>query len=163
MEITKTFVNSLPNVLRAKLRGFLRRSIFRYAFASALIAYALHIPNIKSIASVEFLKIWFIYFFGICSFALTLILISAIVQSRRLTPRQVTFKEGAIIVSQGDKTETKTWDWIITAEELFGTIAFMVQKRPRVELFIRKKQLDDYEYKILRAWLAEHGKLPAEK
>jgi hypothetical protein len=162
VEITKTFVNALPYVFRAKIRAFFRRSVFRYAFATALIAYALNFPSIKSIVSIEFVKIWAIYFLGICAIALILLLISAVVQSRRLVPRQVTFKEEAIIVSHGGETETKTWDWIIAAEESADFFAFMVQRHPRLELFISKKQLDSDEYQFLRAWLVEHGKLPTE-
>ena len=162
MEITKTFVNALPYVLRAKIRAFFRRSVFRYAIATALIAYAINFSSIKSIAGIEFLKIWMIYLLGICAVALILILISAVVQSRRLVPRQVTFKEEAIIVTHRGETETKTWDWIIAAEETVDFFAFIVQKIPRLELFLRKKQLDDDEYQSLRAWLVEHGKLPTE-
>jgi hypothetical protein len=159
MEITKTFANALPFVIRAKLRGFLRRSIFRYAIAAAILAYALNISSIKSIASIEFLKIWGIYLLGICAFVLILLLVSAVIQSRQLVPQQVTFIEDAIIVSQGGQTETKEWDWIIAAQETVDSLVFLIQKRPRLELFIGKKQLNDDEYQVLLTWLVEHGKL----
>jgi hypothetical protein len=74
----------------------------------------------------------------------------------------VTFKEEAIIIIHRGEIETGTWDWIIAAEESADFFAFMVQRFPRLELFLRKKQLDEGEYQALRAWLVEHGKLPAE-
>jgi len=160
VEITKAFVNSLRYVLRAKMRQFLRRSVFAYALAAALIAYGLNSPSIKSIASFEFLKIWITYSLGICAVALMLILISALVQSRRIVPHHVTFKEEAIIVTYRGETQTRTWDWIIAAEETSDFFAFVIRKRPRLELFLGKKCLDSDEHQSLRTWLVQHGKLP---
>jgi hypothetical protein len=160
VEITRTFVNALPYVIRAKIRGFARRSVFAYAIASALIAYAIHTPSLKSIATVEYFRTWVIYFLLICTVALTMNLISAVIQSRRLIPRQVTFKQEAITITHRGNTECKTWDWIIAAEELGDSFPFVVQRFPRLELFLSKKRLSEDEYRSLRAWLVEHGKLP---
>lgn len=159
MVITKIFVNTLHYVLRAKMRVFVRRSVFRYAIASAVIAYTVHFLSIRSIVIIEFAKIWVVYFIGISAVALVLILISAITQSRRLIPRQVTFKEEGIIVSQGGATEIRTWDWIISAEENSDFFAFLLQKRPRLEIFLSKDNLEDHESQFLRDWLIKHEKL----
>jgi hypothetical protein len=163
VEIHTTLVNAFPFVLRAKMRGFFRRSVYRYALATAMLAYALHFPNIKSIATVEFAAIWAAYFGGICGVVLVLILISAAIQSRHLDLRSVTFKEDAIIVSQGGATETKSWDWIIRAEDLADCFALLVQRRPRLEAFISKKHLSDEETRMLKEWLVEHTKLPSKR
>jgi hypothetical protein len=159
VDVTKSFVNAFPYVLRAKLRGFFRRSLYRYAIAAALLAYALNIANIKAAAIIDFVRIWAIYFLGICAVALVLIVFSTRIQSRRLVPQEVTFREDAIIVTHRGQTETRTWDWIIHAEESRESFAFLVQERPRLELFLGKRHLTEDEYRSLRTWLVEHGKL----
>ena len=159
MKITKTFVNAFPYVFRAKMRAFFSRSIFRYALGSLLIALAFHFTSLISILSFEFLKIWGLYLFGICIFVIMLLLISTYFQSRRHNPQEVTFTEESIVTKQNEQTVTKSWDWIIAAQETAEFFAFLVQKRPRLELFIDKDQLNDDEYQELRGWLVKNGKL----
>jgi hypothetical protein len=159
MEITKTFVNSFGSVLLAKIRNFMRRSIFLYALATALITFGLHFSSIDSISSIEFIRIWGTYFLGIVFITLIFILISAIIQSRRIFPRKLTFREEELILSQGGTTEIKSWDWIISAEEKPRFFAFLVQKRPRLEMFLSKDKLEYQEGQLLREWLIKHEKL----
>ena len=159
MEITKTFTNALPFVIRAKMRGFFRRSVYRYIFAAWLVTYAFSFQSLKSVVSIEFLKVWSFYSVVICGLAIIIILISAAIQSRRLDPRQITFREDAITITDASAVKTNTWGWVIHAEELDDCFALLIQKSPRHELFISKKSLGEGEYKQLRAWLAKHDKL----
>jgi hypothetical protein len=162
MEITKTFVNAFGPVLLAKIRNFLRRSIFIYALGTALITFGLHFSIIRPTINFEFVKIWGTYFLGIVGLALTLIFISAIIQSRRIIPKQVTFREEELLLSQGESREIKSWDWIISAEEKKKFFAFLIQKRPRLEIFLMKEKLEDHEEQLIRKLLIHHGKLSSD-
>ena len=65
MEITKTFANTFHDMMHAKLRWFVRRSLFRYAIAVSLITYGLHAHD----ASLEFgdkLLRGGLYFVAVC-------------------------------------------------------------------------------------------------
>lgn len=162
MEITKTFANTFSDMMRAKIRLFLRRSVFRYAIAVALITYGLHGRD----ASIEPLSVVFkglTYFMALCAGVLMLQVVAATVQSRRIAPRTVTFTESEVIVNHNGETVTRNWDWIIAAEDSQTVIALLVQKMPRLELYLPKTKLDQNEYNILRSWLVAHGKLSPNK
>ena len=158
MEITKTFGNTLRDMMRAKLRVFVRRSVYRYAISIALITMAMHGAD-QTLTTWDKLSRGLIYFAALCFAIVLLYLISALLQSRRFTPRTVTFTESTLIVDQNGESACHDWGWIISADESSTTISMLIQKLPRLELYLSKHKLDDTEYETLRAWLVSHGKL----
>lgn len=157
MEITKTFANAFPYMMRAKLRWFFRRSLFRYAIATALITYGLHGIN-ASLKPSEIAMRGLLYFVILCFAVLALHVVTAWIQSRRITPRTVVFTEDTVVVDFKGESVDRGWDWIIAAEESPTVISLLVQKLPRLELYLHKASLDDDEYRTLREWLVLHGK-----
>ncbi len=161
MEITKTFVNKFRFVMRAKVRWFLRRSIFRYATAVALMTYGIH-GHKTSIEPMDMAWKGLRYFAALCAAVLTLHIIAAAVQSRRVDQRTVTFTEDDVIVDHNGEIVRQDWDWILSAEDSPRMISFLVQESPRLELYLPKTELEDDEYDALRGWLVSHGKLDAK-
>jgi hypothetical protein len=158
MEITKTFSNTFGDMMRAKIRWFLRRSVLRYAVAVALITYGLHGRDTSLGPFVLVFKAS-TYFIALCAGVLVLHVVAAAIQSRRFVPRTVTFTENEVIVKHRGEIVTRNWDWIIAAEDSQRVIALLVHKMPRLELYLPKAKLDQNEYKVLRGWLVAHGKL----
>ena len=162
MEITKTFGNTFSDMMRAKVRWFLRRSVLRYAIAVALITYGLHGRDTSMEPLAVVLK-GLAYFIALLAVVLVLHVVAAAIQSRRMTPRIVTFSEDAVVVNHKGESITRDWDWIIAAEESPTVIALLVQKMPRLELYLPKTKLNENEYHVLRGWLVSHGKLALNK
>ncbi len=161
MEITKTFANTFSDMMRAKLRRFLRRSVFRYAIAVVLITYGLHGRD-TALEPISVAWKGLTYFIALCAGVLMLHVVAATIQSRRIAPRTVTFKDNELIIKHKGETVTRDWDWIIAAEDSPKVIALLVRKLPRLELYLPKTKLDRNEYNILRNWLVSHGKLGPE-
>ena len=158
MEITKTFSNTFSDMMRAKFRWFLRRSVFRYAIAVGLITYGLH-GRTTALEPLTVAGKGLTYFIALCAGVLMLQVVAAAVQSRRIAPRIVTFTENELIVNYKGESITRDWDWIIAAEDSPKVIALLVRKMPRLELYLPKTKLNGNEYNILCGWLVLHGKL----
>jgi hypothetical protein len=84
----------------------------------------------------------------------------ALTQSRKISPRTITFTEQSLVVNHKGEMATRGWDWIISAAESPTIISLLVQKIPRLELYLPKAKLTENEYTVLRGWLSSHGKLP---
>jgi hypothetical protein len=158
MEIRKTFANSFHDMMRAKWRWFLRRSILRYAIAIALITYGLHGTD-ANLTSAEVVTRGVLYFVILCVAVMMIHVVAAWIQSRRVTPRTVTFTEQDVVVEYKGKSVSRGWDWIVSAHESPALISLLVQKSPRLELYLRRTELDEHEYSTIRSWLTSHGKL----
>jgi len=100
-----------------------------------------------------------IYFGVLCVGVLVLHVVAATVQSRRISPRAVTFTKYDLIVNHKGETVSRGWDWIIAAENTSTVITLFVQKMPQLELHLPKTRLDESEYRILHGWLILHGKI----
>lgn len=159
MEITKTFANTFGDMMRAKLRWFVRRSLYRYAIAVVLITYGLHGSN-PNLTTTDKLARGLAYFVAICLAVLLLHVVMALSQSRKITPRTITFTEQSLVVNHKGETATRGWNWISSAGESPTLISLLVQKMPRLELYLPKAKLTENEYTVLRGWLSSHGKLP---
>ena len=159
MEITKTFANTFSDMMRAKIRWFFRRSLYRYAIAVALITYGLHGSN-PYLTTTDKLALGLGYFVALSLAVLLLHVVIALTQSRKLTLRTITFTDKSLIVKHKGEMATCGWDWIISAGESPTLISLLVQKRPRLELYLPKTKLTGSEYTVLRRWLSTHGKLP---
>lgn len=158
MDIEVTFGNTFRDMLRAKWRWFLRRSLLRYTLATALITYGLHGIDPKW-TSAEIVTRGIIYWGVLCLAVIVLHVVAAWIQSRRITPRTVTFSEEDVIVHYRGESVSRGWDWIIAADESPAMIVLLVQKLPRRELYLPRAKLSEHEYGILRGWLASRGKL----
>lgn len=159
MEITKTFANTFYDMMRAKMRWFLRRSLFRYAIAIALITLGIHGSD-ATLGFGDKVTRGIIYFVALCVGVFVLHIVVAAIQSRRIAPRTITFTENNLIVKHKGGSAHCGWDWIIAAEESSTTIALLVQRLPRLELYLPKSKLSEVECRVLRGWLVSHGKLP---
>lgn len=158
MEITRTFANTYGDMMRAKMRLFFRRSVYRYAIAVALITFGLHAKD-PALTSADKLIRGVGYFFALCLFVLSIYAVVALAQSRRITPRTITFTGTRLIVNHNGELSDHGWDWIISAGESPRLISLLVQRMPRLELYLPKRQLNKIEYDVLRSWLVLHGKL----
>lgn len=158
MEITLVFGATFADMMRAKLRHFFRRSLLRYAVGAALIAFGLHGLAGKA-SQAEIAVRGIVYFLLLCAGVLVLHVIAAFVQSRRQTPRQVTFSESDIVVTQQGETVRHGWPWILAAQESNNMLALQIQRSPPRELFLPKSKLPNNDYQTLRGWLVAHGKL----
>lgn len=158
MEIRKTFANSFHDMMRAKWRWFLRRSLLRYALAIALITYGLHGTD-ANLTSAEVVTRGFLYFVILCVAVMMVHVVAAWMQSRRITPRTVIFTEQDVVVEYQGETVSRGWDWIISADESPSVISLLVQRSPRLELYLPRTKLDEHEYTVLHGWLVSHSKL----
>jgi hypothetical protein len=158
MEIRKTFANSFHDMMRAKWRWFLRRSLLRYALAIALITYGLHGTD-ANLTSAEVVTRGFLYFVILCVAVMMVHVVAAWMQSRRITPRTVIFTEQDVVVEYQGESVSRGWDWIISADESPSVISLLVQRSPRLELYLSRTKLDEHEYTVLHGWLASHRKL----
>ena len=100
-----------------------------------------------------------IYFAALCLGVLLLYAVSASIQSRRFTPRTITFTKDTIVVNRNGELASHDWNWIISADESPTVISLLVQKMPRLELYLPKRTLNDNEYDTLHGWLVANGKL----
>jgi hypothetical protein len=144
-------------MMRAKLKWFFRRSLLRYAIATALVTYGMHGIN-ASLQPRGMAVRGLVYFAILCFAVLVLLVMTAWMQSRRITPRTVTFTEDSVVVDFKGESVNRGWDWIIAAEESPTLISLLVQKLPRLELYLHKASLDDDEYRTLHEWRVLHGK-----
>lgn len=162
MEVTKTFANTLHYVILAKVRWFLRRSLYRYAISTAAIAYGLHwlhVGHAPSIASLPFLKLWGEFFTLVLAAGFVLQALAVSIQSARHIPRHITFREDEIVVVHRGLTQATDWNWIGSAEESSNLLVLSVRKFPRLELFLPKTKLTADELSFLREQLVAHNKL----
>ncbi|MCA9192608.1 MAG: hypothetical protein KDB03_12625 [Planctomycetales bacterium] len=159
MEIRIVFANTFHNMMRAKLRWFFRRSLYRYAFAVALITYSIHGGNPR-LTTTDVIVRGFGYFAALCLAVLVLHTVLALIQSRRIIPRTITFTEQNLSMERNGKLVTQSWNWIISAKESPTLISLLVQKMPRLELYVAKDMLTENEYTVFRNLLSSNGKLP---
>jgi hypothetical protein len=156
MKITKTFSSTFADLMRGKLRHFLRRSIYLYAVAVGLFAFGAWLAND---ISQSLIVQWGTYFVLVCIVSLFLQFASAAVQCRRMPKRVVTFEPETITVECGGNSTMHSWDWILSAEETEIRLLLLIRRAPRFELFIPKSKLDPLEYELLVKLLTSKGKL----
>ena len=158
MIITKTFTSSFQYIMLAKLRRFVRISIFRYLIAAIMISYSRYLLgsiNSDLLGSVSLssadIVIEGIVGFILLSFSVILLmLIAAKVQSHRNREITVTFKEGELIVTQEGESTHHDWGWIISAVDSLGLLALLIEKRPVFEIYLAKKHLTVDESEVLQ-------------
>ncbi|MBU2964523.1 hypothetical protein Q4508_04705 [Amphritea sp. 2_MG-2023] len=158
MEITKTFVHTFKDSIRTKLRQFMRRSLYRYAFGVALITFAAHGMDAE-MGALEIALRGLIYLTIACAGILVVYVISSYVQSKNRVPITIRFSEVGLVVSQGVDSVNHDWCWIQSAEESSNLLTLVIRELPRYELYLSKPECPDKEYKVLREWLVLHGKL----
>mgnify|MGYP005999327773 FL=1 len=167
MVISKTFTNSFHSIFLAKMRGFWRRSISRYLLAAAMFSYGRYLlNNINSdfldstrLSTAEIILEGFIGFTLLFFIVILLMIITAKIQSIRLQPITIAFKEDELIITRKGKAVQHDWDWITSAESTQGMLAFLIEQRPRYEIFLAKSKLTDAELEQIQSWLILHGKL----
>ena len=160
MKITKTFSSTFADMLRGKLRNFLRRSIYLYAVAAGLLAFGAWLAND---ISQSLIVQWGVYLFLVCIVSLLVQFASAAVQWRRIPNSVVTFEPETITVECGENSTTHSWDWILSAEETEMRVLLLIRRSPRFELFIPKSKLDPLEYELLVKLLMSKGKFNSLK
>lgn len=136
--------------------------MYKYAIAVALITYGLHGKD-PDLTTADKLTRGLAYFLALCLGVLVLHFVMALMLSRKITPRTITFTEHNLVVNHKGELSTRGWDWIISAGETSSIISLLVQKLPRLELYLPKAKLTDIEYTVLREWLIAHGKLPPKR
>ncbi|MBC8060090.1 MAG: hypothetical protein H7Y18_05435 [Clostridiaceae bacterium] len=117
-QITKSFRYTFRTMLHAKLRNFIKRSIWKYFFASFLLAYALKDYVIDT--DISLVNATFVIFICVILFGFFLIIISSYVLYRRKRKdnMDITFSENQIEIywMVKDKKEIKAWNWIKSSE-----------------------------------------------
>ncbi len=166
MVITKIFTNSFQSILLAKIRRFLRRSIFRYILAAVMISYGRYLLatiNSDQLGSVPLSAVDIVIeggvgFILLCLFVIILMVVAAKFQSNRKQEYTITFKCDELIVTQDGSTTHHDWDWIISAEYSLGILALLNKNHPGLEVFLPKSSLTEAEFETLQGWLGVHGK-----
>ena len=161
MKITQTFGSTFSYMMRAKLRNFARRSVYRYAAGIMLITFGMHRAN-QSLSTLETLSRGALCFGALLLIVFLVYCIYSIVQSRRFPLRTVTFTETTITVLQGGNTTSCDWGWVISADESSAIISMLIQQSPRTEIYLPKNKLGETKFTTLRKWLIAHGKLPPD-
>lgn len=171
MVISKTFTNSFHSIFLAKMRGFWRRSIFRYLLAAVMLSYSRYLLislNSDSLGSerlstADIILEGFIGFILLSSIVILLMIVAAKIQSKRLQPITITFKEDELVITRKGETVQHDWDWIISAENTRDLFTFLIEQRPRYEVFLAKSKLTGAELEKIQSWLISHGKLASPR
>lgn len=158
MEIIRLFKSTFIVAWVTKCRNFFRRSIFLYAFATMLITYGLHASD-DSISSMEMFVRGGIYFCFLCLTVLLLLAIFAAIQTRRIKPVLVKFRENDLIAIYKDNIIARSWDWIVSAHSEPPYYWIKTRKFPSVFLVLSKDKLSEDENEMLQTWLLAHQKL----
>lgn len=158
MEIIRVFQSSVIVTLVTKCRTFFRRSIFLYAFATVLITYGLHASD-DSISTMELFVRGGYYFCILCLTVLLLLPIFAAIQTRRIGPVLVKFRENDLIAIYKDNIIARSWDWIVSAHNEPPYYWIKTRKFPSVFLILSKDKLNEDENEMLQTWLLAHRKL----
>lgn len=149
-EINKRIKSRKDYILIAKIRNFLKRSIFNYLIASLLIAVA------KPSLFGNFTYTACFIFTVLCLLSLILIVISSSIQAKRMQfDADITFTTSEIIITHKNKDliEKKNWDWILNAEENKHSFYLLIQKNPRLELILHKRNFNREEIAALQEWI----------
>ncbi len=142
----------------AKVRWFVRRSIYRYFIAVVMFSFGRHLLD-TTINSVDIVIEGVLGFILLCFSILLIQIVAARMQSKRIKPTKVIFKEDELTVTQFGKTTNRGWDWIISAEDTPSVFALLIQKKPIFEIYLPKSELTGNEQKTLLNWLIKHDKL----
>ena len=159
MEVTLVFRGSFATMMRAKWRYFRRRSVWRYAIASALLGLGVSFMMRDHFDLQIFFLTWLTSIISLCGLIWLFHLISAVIQTRPALNRIVTFTENAIHVTHNSKTIATDWNWIISAEDERDILTLLISKWPRRELYVNRHFLEEEAYHVLYKWLVQHGKL----
>ncbi|MCL2163810.1 MAG: hypothetical protein FWH55_05300 [Oscillospiraceae bacterium] len=157
-EITKTFGYSISIILHAKLRNFIKKSVWVYLLASLLFANAL-----DGVFMAPFVGRFLIVFGGLLLLSISSMLISSrlIYLKKRKDNADITFKEDQIIVywKYSGETEIKTWDWIKSFEEVNDIYYLDLDVWPKNVVIISKQKLTNDESIVLHEWLYKNNKI----
>ncbi len=158
MVITKSFTNNFRYLIQAKARRFMRRSIFQYFTAVLLFSYGRYLLD-TTIKPVDILFEGVLGFISLCVIIMLILVVAAKVQSKKHISLEVTFTENELTITSLGKTNTRSWDWILSAEESLKVIALLIKRKPFFELYLPKSMLNENEYQTFRNWLIIHNKL----
>ena len=148
MRFTKRLSLNSHTVLKAKLYNFGRRSIWKYAIASGLIAFA--DPELFGSFSLTFIGI----LSALIVLSLVLIKFSANIMGKRRGFESIAeFSYDGInfnYVNSDKKDEMKSWDWINKIVESKNEIWMETNERPRFLLNMPKSKLSNEEIDFFR-------------
>lgn len=138
-------------LLSRKIMNFFKKSVLRYFVASVL--FGVLYPII--LGSILFSTL--VFFLGMCALSLSVIYISATIQSKsREFDANVTFEKDKITVQHLNKNlvEEKSWDWISKSSKDDKAFYFEVLNGNYGEmLFIPLKTISNQESETLLTWL----------
>ncbi len=144
--------------MQAKVRRFMRRSIFQYFIATFMFSYGRYLLD-TTIKPVDIIFEGVTGFILLCVIVILIQMVVAKVQSKKSTSLEVTFTENELTVTNSDKTSIHNWDWILSAEESLKAFALLIKRKPFFELYLPKSKLNENEYQAFRKWLIIHNKL----
>ncbi len=158
MEIKKAFTNHFRFIIYAKARRFIRRSIFKYLAAVIMLSYARYLLD-RTINPVDIAAEGVVGFILLCVIVALILIVAAMVQSKKKILIEVTFTENELTVTDSGITSTRNWDWILAAEESLNVFELLIKKRPFFGLYLPKSKLSESECQAFRNWLILHNKL----
>lgn len=159
-KITKKFEFSFRSIWLAKLRHFMRRSLWRYLLAALLLTFGRAVFGNYRLMSLETLRLWVCLTAGCVILGFGVILISVMSQTKRFRNRnvQITFSENEVLIVQSEvgkeiRKEIYSWDQIEKVEDTLRYIMLAFKKCPWFYLVIQKQRLTKAEIDLLIQWL----------
>ena len=156
-EVSKPFRYTYSTIFTAKMRNFLKKSIWIYFADSAIISCLLW--GVNAGACLLFLGI-----FGVLILiSLTAMTLSTffIYQRKKLDDMVISFREPDIEILWENKNirETKNWDWIQKVKERENVYYLDLAVWPKNTLMIDKSRLSIEEDELLHRLFKEHQKV----
>ena len=160
-QMTKSFSYTFRTILHAKYRNFIKRSVWKYLFASSLLAFALKDYLIDT--DISLLNMALIILICVILFVCFLIIISSYILYiiKRKENMDITFRENEIEIywTVKDKKEIKGWNWIKSFHESNDIYYLDLDVWPKNVIMLSKRKLSEVENQILCEWLRKNEKL----
>jgi hypothetical protein len=160
-QIKKSFSYTFRTILHAKYRNFIKRSVWKYLFASFLLAYALKDYLVDT--DISLVNMALIIFICVILFVSFLIIISSYILyiRKRQDNMDITFRENEIEIywTVKDKKEIKGWNWIKNFEDSNNIYYLDLDVCPKNVIMLSKTKLSEVENQNLCEWLRKNGKL----
>ncbi|MFC5406734.1 hypothetical protein [Cohnella soli] len=158
-QVTRRLSYSYLSILEAKVRNFLRKSIFLYLIASFFMFNGMNQVMQVNNKVLFFLSIYI----ALLIFSVMVIIISSyfLLQKRKNFGLVVSFMEGHILVSDettGNKVE-RDWNWIKKVELLKESYYFDINVKHKEVIILRRTNLSEEEDRKLQEWIKLNSKL----
>jgi hypothetical protein len=158
-QVTRKLSYSYSSILEAKVRNFLKKSVFLYLIASFLVFNGMNQLMKVNNKVLLFISIYVV----LLIFGVLVIIISSYfqLQKRKNSGYVISFMEGHISV--GDEktgnTVEREWSWIKKVELFKDSYYFDINVKPKEVIILRRTNLSEQEDRKLQEWIKLNSKL----